>query len=85
MAQGNALTLIPFHAELTTQSAADLLGVSRPFIIKQIEEGRIPAHMAGTHRRIYFRDLMDYKRKSDAARHAALDELAAESERLELE
>lgn len=85
MAQGHAVTLIPFHAELTTQHAADLLGVSRPFIIKQIEEKKLDAHMVGTHRRIYFKDLMEYKRKMDAGRHAALDELAAESQRLDLE
>jgi excisionase family DNA binding protein len=85
MAQGHALTLIPFHAELTTQNAADLLGVSRPFIVKQVEDGKLSHHMVGTHRRIYFKDLMDYKRQMEKSRHSALDELAAESQRLNLE
>lgn len=80
MAQGHAVTLIPYHAELTTQSAADLLGVSRPFVIKEIGEGRIPVHMVGTHRRIYFKDLMRYKHRVDEARQRTLDELAADSE-----
>jgi excisionase family DNA binding protein len=84
MAQGNAITVIPFHAELTTQNAADVLGVSRPFIVKQIESGLLPHRMVGTHRRVLFKDLMEYKRMMDQDRHAALDELAAESQRLGL-
>lgn len=84
MAQGNALTVIPFHAELTTQNAADVLGVSRPFIVKQIESGLLPHRMVGTHRRILFRDLMEYKHKLEADRDRALGDLAAESQRLGL-
>ena len=84
MAAGNAVTLIPVHAELTTQQAADLLGVSRPFVIKQIEEGKLPHRRIGTHRRIMFKDLMDFKRGIDADRSKALDQLAAEAQRLNL-
>ena len=84
MAAGNAVTLIPVHAELTTQQAADLLGVSRPFVIKQIESGKLPHRRIGTHRRVMFKDLMDFKRRIDADRAKALDELAAESQRLNL-
>ena len=84
MAEGNAVALVAVHAELTTQQAADALGVSRPFVIKQIREGRLPHRRIGTHRRVMFKDLMAFKHRLDADRAKALGQLAAEAQKLKL-
>jgi len=73
---GNAVSIVQEQQQLTTQRAANILGVSRPFLVRLLEGGDIPFHMAGSHRRVYLRDLLDYKRRRDAARHEAINNMA---------
>ena len=81
---GNGVSVIPMHAELTTVEAADLLNVSRPFLIKKIEAGEIAHHMVGTHRRLRLADVLAYRDRMDAQANEALDAMVAEAEELGL-
>ena len=84
MARGHGITMFPRLAEVTTMEAADILNVSRPYVIKLLEEGAMPFRMVGRHRRIQLKDLMAYLEESDRKSRAAMDELVALSEELGL-
>lgn len=72
MASGQAVTLLSENEEFTTQAAADYLGMSRPHLIKLLEEGALSFHFVGTHRRIYLKDLKEYKAKRDRQRRDSM-------------
>lgn len=76
LARGNAVQVTAVSASLTTQQAADLLGVSRPFLIQQIDAGRLACYHVGTHRRLHLTDVVAYQRDMHAQRKVALDALA---------
>lgn len=84
MAAGRSVSIVPHDAELTTQEAADYLRVSRPFLVKLLDDGKLPCRMVGTHRRVRVEDVSAFKDAIDRDRRAALDALAEEAQLLGL-
>jgi excisionase family DNA binding protein len=84
LAQGRGVQIFTKDVELTTQQAADMLNVSRPYLIGLLESGKIPFRKVGRHRRVRFEDLLDYKRRDDLSRRVAADRLAELTEELDL-
>jgi len=80
MAAGRGVTIIPENAELTTVEAAGILNVSRPYLIKLLDEKVIPHRLVGKHRRILIDDVMAYKERIDAAREDVLAQLTADAQ-----
>ena len=79
---GRSITIMPSELELTTQQAADMLNVSRPYLVRLLDEGKMQFHMAGTHRRIRLSELSAYRRDRDDRSRQALEELAAEAQEM---
>lgn len=81
---GQPISIVPDHEELTTQQAADLLNASRPYVVKLIDEGMLPGHKVGAHRRVYASDVEEYKRAREITTRKAANELTALSEEMGL-
>lgn len=84
LARGRGISITPMEKELTTQEAAELLNVSRPYFIKLLKQKRIPYRMVGSHRRVRLTDVLEYKQKTDQQRSEALEELTAQAQELDM-
>jgi excisionase family DNA binding protein len=82
VSQGNAVNIMPIHAELSTQEAANILNVSRPHLVKLLEQGEIEFHKVGTHRKVLAKNIIEYKEKIIKQRHEVLDELVSISQEM---
>lgn len=77
MREGRAVSIVPLMQDLTTQEGADFLGVSRPFFVKLLETGKLRYHMTGTHRRVYLKDLTEFRLQRDREKMDAINRIAA--------
>jgi excisionase family DNA binding protein len=84
MAQGNAVMLAPIETEVTTQQAAELLNVSRPYLVSLLEQGKIPFRTVGRYRRIKLQEILDYQAERSSRRQKAMDEMVAQSQALDM-
>lgn len=84
MQEGRAIIMLPEDEAFTTQAAANFLGVSRQFIVDLLEIGQIPFHLVGAHRRVYFKDLLEYQKRRDGNRAKVLDDLTTEVNQADL-
>jgi excisionase family DNA binding protein len=82
LGKGKNVVVLATDTEVTTQQAADFLKVSRPYLVKLLEEGKIPFRKVGPRRRVALEALLRYKEQEEAERHRGLDELVAEAQRL---
>ncbi len=82
LAEGGGIAVLPLGREVTPRQAAEILGVSRPFVVRLLKEGEIPSRTVGTHHRIALEDLLDYKRRVEDERRRTLDLLARDSEQV---
>jgi len=84
LAEGSAVSIVPLHSTLTTQQAADLLNVSRPYLVRVLEDGKIPFTKAGTHRRVTYRDVLSFKEAQSRDAETAMQELADQAQELDM-
>jgi len=79
LADGKAISLSSAAQEMTTQESANFLGVSRQFLVRLLDQGKIPFHRTGTHRRVYFQDLISFRKERDRRRHEAVEQMARDA------
>jgi excisionase family DNA binding protein len=84
LAQGHAVAIMPKELYVSTQEAAMFLNVSRPYLVRMLDDGKIPYHKVGTHRRIKFEDVVTYRDKRRKASHDALQELADQAQEIDM-